>query len=85
MVINGHFSIASYEYLSSGNSTKPGMARVMIESYMEMQEVTKLQNALINRRGDLMQINIDTAATEETPEIVSAPTTDKPSTETESW
>jgi len=52
---------------------------------MEVPEVTKLQNALINRKGDLMQIHIEPPTSAETPEIVSVPTTDKPSTETESW
>jgi hypothetical protein len=85
MVIKGHFGQANYEYLSSGNSRNNGLVKVTIETYMEISESTRLQNALINRKEDAIRIQVTTAVDEEPPEIKTVPPTDKPSTETESW
>jgi hypothetical protein len=73
MVIEGNFSHADFTLV--GNSS----TLVRLELMLTNEETVKLQNALMNRRMDQMQMVINSAPPE------AAPATDTPKTTSESW
>jgi hypothetical protein len=76
MVIEGIFVKASYDH----EHQRRGQTRVTVEVMMDDNELTKLQNGLINRRMDAIQMVINSSVPEEKP--VAA---DTPKTTIESW
>jgi hypothetical protein len=75
MVIEGIFHRARY-----ADAFGEAQENVILELYMTSAEKENLQNALMNRRMDTIQMVINTAAVEQKPA-----TPDTPSTTSESW
>jgi len=75
MVIEGIFHRARYAE-AFGEADE----NVILEIYMTKAERENLQNALMNRRMDVIQMVINSAAVAKTPT-----TTDTPNTTIESW